>query len=101
MCPVFFKFTRVSGRTTGSAQMVFRAQADALDIKAPAKRRQADEYDAAQARGEVAKNGGYRGNQFGRVAKDNAATAADIGLTRPQIHEARQIRDAEKRPGHR
>ena len=31
-----------------------RAQADALEIEAAAKRRLADEYDAAQARGEVA-----------------------------------------------
>jgi hypothetical protein len=33
---------------------VYRAQADALVIEAQAKRRLADEYDAAQARGEVA-----------------------------------------------
>jgi hypothetical protein len=32
-----------------------RAQADALDIAAPAKRRVADEYDGAQKRGEVAR----------------------------------------------
>jgi hypothetical protein len=33
----------------------FRAQADALEIEALAKRRLADEYDAEQKRGEVAK----------------------------------------------
>ena len=32
----------------------YRAQADALEIEAQAKRRLADEYDAAQERGEVA-----------------------------------------------
>lgn len=71
-----------------------RAQAHALEIEARAKRRLADEYDAAQARGEVAR--GREGRGLG-VARDNAqiATAADLRLRRDQIHEARQIRDAE------
>jgi hypothetical protein len=34
-----------------------RAQADALLIESEAKRRLADEYDAAQERGEIAKQG--------------------------------------------
>ncbi len=34
-----------------------RAQADALEIEAGAKRRLADEYDAAQERGEILANG--------------------------------------------
>lgn len=71
-----------------------RAQAHALEIEARAKRRLADEYDAAQARGEVAR--GREGRGLG-VARDNAqiATAADLRLRRDQIHEARQFRDAE------
>jgi hypothetical protein len=71
-----------------------RAQADALEIEAAAKRRLADEYDAAQARGEVAT--GNRTKDFG-VADLNAkpATASDLGLRRDQIHDARLIRDAE------
>lgn len=78
-----------------------RAQADALEIEAAAKRRLADEYDAAQERGEIAGQGGARGNQHsGNVPEQNVATAADIGLTRKDIHEARQIRDAEEaQPG--
>lgn len=68
-----------------------RAQADALEIEAAAKRRLADEYDAAQARGEVKRNGGDRGS----VEDRNTASTADLGLRRDQIHEARQIRDAE------
>jgi len=68
-----------------------RAQADALEIEAAAKRRLADEYDAAQARGEVA---------VGRpksLADDKTfqATASELGLRHDQIHEARQLRDAE------
>ncbi|CUH39034.1 hypothetical protein JSE7799_01753 [Jannaschia seosinensis] len=67
-----------------------RAQADALEIEAAAKRRLADEYDAAQARGDV------MGRARSCVGEDNApATAADLGLRRDQIHEARQLRDAE------
>lgn len=67
-----------------------RAQADALEIEAAAKRRLADEYDAAQARGEV------MGRARSCVGDDNApATAADLGLRRDQIHDARLLRDAE------
>ena len=56
-----------------------------------AKRRLADEYDAAQERGEVA---------TGRPGKSSngeefQATTADLGLSNKEIREARQIRDAE------
>lgn len=73
---------------------VYRAQADALMIEARAKMRLAEEYDAAQERGEVASHGG--GRNF-KVPEGNVetATAADIGLSRKDIHEARQFRDAE------
>jgi hypothetical protein len=66
-----------------------------LEIEAGAKRRLADEYDAAQVRGEVAKHGG--GRNFKVPNKNVETTAADVGLSRKEIHEARQIRDAEKR----
>jgi hypothetical protein len=70
-----------------------RAQADALEIEAAAKRRLADEYDAAQERGEVV--GAHNGARK-RVDDDNAiVTSADLGLRRDQIHDARLIRDAE------
>lgn len=68
---------------------VHRAQADAAEIEFLAKRRLADEYDAAQSRGEVAKPG--RSN----VGDADISTVDDLGLTRQSIHEARQIRDAE------
>lgn len=70
-----------------------RAQADALEIEAAAKRRLADEYDAAQARGEVASDGRPK-----TVVDDNGipATAAALGLRRDQIHDARLLRDAEE-----
>jgi hypothetical protein len=72
-----------------------RAQADALEIEAAAKRRLADEYDAAQARGDVASAKSNRGNQWTVPDGNGAATAAELGLTRKAIHEARQLRDAE------
>jgi hypothetical protein len=65
-----------------------RAQADALEIMSAAARRLADEYDAAQERGEVASQGKPSG-------VEGLATTADIGLSRKEIHEARIIRDAE------
>lgn len=58
-------------------------------IEAAAKRRLADEYDAAQERGEIQKRGG------GGSSKAELPTAADVGISRKDIHEARQIRDAE------
>jgi hypothetical protein len=70
---------------------VFRTQADALEIEAGAKRRLADEYDAAQDRGEVA----TRADQ-NLLPDQKKVSAEDIGLTHKDIHEARIIRDAEQ-----
>jgi hypothetical protein len=75
-----------------------KTQADALVIEARAQIRLADEYDAAQERGEVQKAGGDRKTIIPK--KNNDPTVIDIGLTSKQVHEARQIRDAEKaKPG--
>jgi hypothetical protein len=73
-------------------QAAHRVQADALEIEAAAKRWLADEYDAAQERGEVATRGG---EGSGREHSPAAPTAADLGLTRKEVHDARQVRDAE------
>jgi hypothetical protein len=67
---------------------------DALEIEALAKRRLADEYDAAQERGEVSSQRRHPSH----VPDENMrAASADLGLTRKDIYEARQIRDAEER----
>ena len=69
-----------------------------LQILHRADCRLADEYDAAQARGEVvgSKGGGSGSNQFASVPKRNgSATAADLKLTRKRVHDARKHRDAE------
>ena len=47
----------------------------------------ADEYDAAQERGEVAT---AKDGNAGRFSGERPATAADLGLSRKEIHEARQ-----------
>lgn len=71
-----------------------RAQADALEIEAQAKRRLADEYDGAQERGEVAGHGGGRNFKVGDANLE--ITTTDMGLRRDEIHEARLVRDAEE-----
>lgn len=72
-------------------QAAYRAQADALDIEAAAKRRLADEYDAAQERGEVR----TRSDQ-NLLPDEKKVGVSELGLSHKQIHEARQIRDAEE-----
>lgn len=84
-----------------------RAQADALLIESQAKRRLADEYDAAQERGEVQSQSGNihartSGGQFmpDLPNEKTAPNAADLGLSHKAVFEARQLRDAEERdPG--
>lgn len=79
---------------------VYRAQADAALIEARAKMRLADEYDAAQERGEVAKLGTNQRVNEGVPHGNTLPSATDVGLSRKEIHEARILRDAEKaRPG--
>ena len=68
---------------------VYRAQADALEIESLAKRRLADEYDAAQERGEV------RGARERTTSSPEAVGVSDLRISHKEIHEARQVRDAE------
>jgi len=69
-----------------------RVQADALTIEAGAKRRLADEYDAARDGGVVSAQG-QRTDLLPDEKK--VPTVAELGLTHKDIHEARLIRDAE------
>ena len=87
------RFAKAKGAHDELIAKAHRAQADALEIEAMAKRRLADEYDAAQERGEV--------RTVGNVpSQNNTPTAAEAGLSRKDIHEARKIRDAEEaQPG--
>lgn len=71
-----------------------RAQADALDIEAAAKRRLADEYDAAQPI-ETKKGGRPK-----TVPDQNGFTASEAGLSRKDVFDARRARNAEQaQPG--
>ena len=95
-----------AGKIKASAALVAKAhrlQGDALLIEAQARMRIADEWDNAEANGQISRGG--------RPAKDhadgekpvsggNGFTAADTGLSRKQISEARQLRNAERKsPG--
>lgn len=72
----------------------YRVQADSLEIESMAKRRLADEYDAARP-AEAAKGGRPK-----TVPDGNGFTAAEAGLTRKEVFEARQMRDViEQDPG--
>ena len=66
--------------------------------------RLAEEYGAAQDRGEVAKLGDNLPSVVASNAKQatptpKPATAADLGIRRDEIHEARKLRDAERAEG--
>lgn len=73
---------------------VYRAQADALLIESRAKMRLADEYDAAQERGEAAKRGGDRRSDQSSQGEP-LISPDDVG-GKKALHEARRLRDAEK-----
>lgn len=76
-----------------------RLQGDALLIEARSKVQIADDYDAAQAAGVVRKPG-QRGKAVSDENRFSTPTAGEIGLSKADVHEARKIRDAERRsPG--
>lgn len=82
----------VIGFGRDEVMIVARAPDGFPEIVAAAKRKLADEYDAAQERGEV----GQSGSRSDLVSNGNEVppSAADLGISRKDIHEARQIRDA-------
>lgn len=88
------RFAKAKGAHDELIAAAHRAQADALEIEAQAKRRLADEYDAAQERGEVA-SGSVRTDIVPLRNDVRPATASDLGLSRKQVHDARQVRNAE------
>ncbi|MGB3644611.1 MAG: SAM-dependent methyltransferase [Mesorhizobium sp.] len=72
----------------------YRVQADSLEIESLAKSRLAKEYDAARPAG------AERGGRPKTVPDGNGFTAEEVGLTRKQVYEARQMRDViEHDPG--
>jgi hypothetical protein len=73
---------------------LLRAQGDCLIGQARAKMLLADAYDDAQERGEVAGQGRPKNLGDGKVL--GKPKTADIGLRYDEIHEARQLRDADR-----
>lgn len=71
---------------------VHRAQAHATFIRARAEMRLAEEYDAAQDRGEIARQG-----QRTDLIPDGkkVPTPQDVGISPKDIHEGRKLREAE------
>lgn len=97
------RFARAKGAYDEVIGAVYRSQADALEIEAMAKRRFADEYDAAQERGEVAKPTEWQQRKDvpngNGLAKDKL-TLHDLGVSRKDVSGFRDIRDAEvEQPG--
>jgi hypothetical protein len=73
-----------------------RAMADALIIETQAQCRLADEYDAAQQRGEAAMHSAGRPKIVSKPDDlSGPATSIELGIKRQQLSEARFIRDAE------
>jgi len=85
------RFAKSKGAFDEVMTSVYRSQADALEIEAMAKRRLADEYDAAQARGEVRGKGNMSNVPDGNITP----TVREIGLTTKAVLHARQVRDVE------
>ena len=73
----------------------YRLKAHALEIEAQAARKLADEYDGAQERGEIA-SGSVRSDIVPSGNDVRPATAAEAGISRKEVFEARRLRDAEQ-----
>ncbi len=103
------RFSRAHKAHDDITAAMYRLKGQALEIEARAKMRIADEYDAAQERGEVQQAGGDRktiipheNNDPGIGIQDGntKATIPDLGISSKEIHEGRSIRDAEdEEPG--
>lgn len=99
MARVAYDAAKIAGRLAKAKEahdtvlaQVYRAQAEALLIESRAKMRLAEEYDAAKDADEVAKQGRPKKVE----GSDLIPTIADIGLTKQEISDARQVRDAER-----
>lgn len=91
------RFAKSKGAYDEVITAVYRAQADALEIEAMAKRRFADEYDAAQERGEMMPPSGGQGGATGVPTRSltEIGKLADIGVSANDVLLARKTRDAE------
>ncbi len=91
LAAVAYDQAKIAQRFAVSAELIDKArrlQGEALLIETRAKIRIADEYDAAQEAGQASKGGRPK-----TVSDGNGFTAAEAGLSRKEIHEARKLRD--------
>lgn len=87
---------RLAKRFKAAQSLIDKArslQADALLIETEAKIQIADEWDAAQKAGLVSKGG--RPTRVFKKSEDSF-TAAEAGLDRKEIHQARKLREVER-----
>jgi len=70
---------------------VYRAQADAMEIEAAAQRRFAEEYAAAQERGDAA----VKGRPINISDENIKPTAPNLGVSAQEVFQGRQIGEAE------
>jgi len=92
---VALRFAKLKSAHAEVCATARKMMADALTIEARAQVRLADEYDAAQKRGEV-QTGGNRSGKRTIPNENSTPTVTDIGITSKQIHMARKVRDAEQ-----
>lgn len=78
----------------GIVEAIHHATAELLASEGKAKALLADEYDAGQARGEIASHSPGRPKSV--PDGNDLPTAAELGISRKLVHDARQIRDAEQ-----
>lgn len=87
-----------AARMKASERVIEKARlmlAEALDIESYAQVALANEYDAAQAAGLVARRGRPK-----KVSGENLIRLEDVGLSKERIFAARKLRDAERQaPG--
>lgn len=99
---VGYDMAKTAAKFAASERLIAKArqmQGDALLIECRAKVRIADEWDAAQARGEASAGGRPKKSQKPADIENNF-TAKQVGLTRTDVFLARRLRDAEKQsPG--
>jgi len=91
------RFFRAGLAIAHLVSLLFDYQRDPSARRKPPKRRLADEYDAAQERGEVATGSVQDRQSFPLGTMFAQRPPPKIGLSRKEVHEARQIRDAERR----
>lgn len=93
------KMARARGAHDEVTASAYRAEADALEIRAMASKLLAEKYEEAQERGEVARPGGVVGSTF-RDRKGQLITLKDLGIAPSTMSRYRDIKNLEaEEPG--